>query len=74
MKTKHIAVLAGNYGQFAEYHGNEKESEEYHYVDRPQKLYGREYARVDIIGTFWERNDAGALYEEIERRFPHLID
>lgn len=73
MEKKHVAVLAGNYGQYAEYHGNEKDGEEYQYIDRPQKLYGRDFTRVDVIGTFWERNDASALYEEVKRRFPHLI-
>lgn len=74
MEKKNIAVLAYNYGQYAEFKGNEQSNEEYVYIDRPEKLLGRKFSEVAIIGNFWDRPDAGKLYEEVERRFPHLVD
>lgn len=74
MSEKLVAVLAYNHLQFNEYVGNEKDDERFVYIDRPEKLWGREFLRVDIIGNFWDRNDAGKLHEEVERRMPHLID
>lgn len=73
-EMKFVAVLAGTHQQFSHYENIKEDDEKFIYVHSPQKLYGYRFSRVDIIGTFWERKDAGQLYEEVERHFPHLID
>lgn len=77
-ERKYIGVLAGNVMEFKDYVSqlslNNLSSKTLVYIDRPQKLYGNRFDKIEVIGTFWHRKDAGGLYEEVERFYPHLID
>ena len=73
-EKKKVGILTYSNQQFQHYLKSAKEDEEWVYIDRPEKLLGVEFSRIDILGTFWDRKDAGKLYEEVECRFPHLID
>lgn len=58
---KRIIVLAGSLEQFERYMRSKSltdNREAYIYTSRPHNIYSVEAKRVDIIGTFWERDDA----------------
>lgn len=65
---KKIIVLAGNYGEFQRLIWDYPEPEKYIYGENPEKLFRIEAERVMIIGTFWERKDAGKLKEIADSR------
>ena len=75
MKKK-IAILAGNYTQFIQFVSlpeNGSEKTEYFYIDFADKAYGCHFTGYQIIGTFWNREDAGKLEEIVKSRLilPH---
>ena len=75
--NKKIVILAGNYREFINFL-SEKERldingcKKYIYCDHPAKVYGIKIADIEIIGTFWERKDAGKLYESAKCRLDNL--
>jgi len=61
---KKIIVLAGSREQFEDYLANNGLTDsEAIYGYLPERIYGIEASKVEIIGTFWDRKDAGKLYE-----------
>ncbi len=65
-----VAILAGNNTQFLEFMRQPEIGEpvEYIYVDRMEKAVGYRFNDYKIVGTFWERKDAGKLEEEVKTR------
>ena len=57
-------ILAGSRQQFEDYlDRNGLTDSEAVYGFEPQIIYGIEASSVEVVGTFWERRDAGKLYE-----------
>jgi hypothetical protein len=64
MKNKRIIVLAGTRQQFENYLAeNGLTDSEAVYGYEPERIYGITASKVEVVGTFWERKDAGKLYE-----------
>ena len=66
---KKIIVLAGSRQEFEDYLdelGLTYSDALYGYDAR--SLMGQEFSRVEVVGTFWERNDAGKLKDLAESR------
>ncbi len=66
---KYICVLAGTYKQFLDFVEQERidkpekhKNAHYHYADLPNQLLGKCFDEVVVVGTFWEKSDAGELY------------
>jgi hypothetical protein len=65
---KYICVLAGTYKQFLDFVESERidkpekyKDAHYHYADLPNQLLGKRFDDVTVVGTFWEKGDAGEL-------------
>lgn len=66
---KKIIVLAGNFYEFQNYIRFQIEPiSRFVYGDFPHKIDGIEASRVDIVGTFYNRSDAGKLEELAKSR------
>ena len=63
-----IAILAGSYRQFMDHTRDGNEGEEFFYIDHPDKLRGCRFDRIDIIGSFWEKENSHKLLEETKTR------
>ena len=68
MNTNYICVLAGTYKQFLDFVEQERidkpqkhEKTNYVYADLPNQLLGKRFDDVVVVGTFWEKHDAGEL-------------
>jgi hypothetical protein len=57
-----IIVLAGNHDEFIRYL-RELLSNKYVYGSAPKKLHGIEAEEIIVVGTFWDRKDAGDLWD-----------
>ena len=68
MKT--IAILAGSMEQYMEHKDIflALEGEEMVYAVTPHKIKGRRFDEFRVVGTFWERKDAGDIYDEVRSR------
>jgi len=74
-KTKNpIAVLAGTRRQFERYLADNRLTEdEAVYCYGVEKLFGRWFSKVEIIGTFWEvTKDAAELVDVAYSRIDHF--
>ena len=65
---KYICVLAGTYKQFLDFVESERidkpekhKNANYVYADSPHQLLGRRFDDVTVVGTFWEKGNAGEL-------------
>ena len=65
---KYICVLAGTYEQFLDFVETERvdkpekhKDAKYHYADLPNQLLGMRFDDVTVVGTFWEKSNAGEL-------------
>lgn len=74
-QRKYIAVLAGHFREFQHFIDNEikpsekfKENLVYLYIDSPHKVRGIEISDIKIVGTFWDRSDAGKLNDYVKER------
>lgn len=67
---KKVIVLAGSYSEFVKYVSGVTfaDRDNVIYADTPTKIAGVEAERVDIVGTFWGREDAGRMKELAESR------
>jgi hypothetical protein len=64
-----IIVLAGSRQQFEDYlDKNGLTDSEAVYGYDARSVYGIKASRVEVIGTFWERNDASKLKELADSR------
>lgn len=64
-----IIVLAGSRKQFEDYlNKNSLTDSEAVYGCEPQRLFGIRASKVEVVGTFWERNDAARLKELADTR------
>ncbi len=62
-EPKRILVLAGNFEQAQNYiRDNREDGNEYYYANGSQAIYGRRYDKFEVVGTFWQKEDAGELY------------
>lgn len=64
-------VLAGNFQEYARFMADRGFGPSRAiYVDRPERVMGLELAEQEIyvVGTFWERSDAGQIYERVRER------
>jgi len=63
MKKK-IIILAGNFLQFQSYaRVNQEIKHKLVYASGTQALAGIEAEKVEVIGTFWDKENAGKLYD-----------
>ena len=62
-----VAVLAGNFEQFREFEFNNKR-EGIRYIFAREPLVGYRFSRYEVVGTFWERVDAGRLFDAVKYR------
>lgn len=65
-----IGILAGNYNEYKHFMTQPEIGEhcEYIYFNHPDKVRGYELQDYKIIGTFWDRPDAGKLEQAVKER------
>jgi hypothetical protein len=66
-----IAILAGNKKQFDDFIRQKpiiEDNCEYIYISSPDNARGIRFFDYKVIGTFWDRDDAGKLEEAIKDR------
>src|SRR5690554_8225016 len=64
-----ILVLAGNIEQFNRYVAERKNTGcDHRYVYGLHSVYGAYFDNYVICGTFWQRKDAGLLFDEVCKR------
>lgn len=70
--TKKIIVLAGNHKEFVDFLKSngvmEEEMQGYVYGSRKESLLGVDAEDVYIVGSFWQREDAGEMKELADSR------
>lgn len=63
-----IAILAGNHREYFDYVGSTETDEKMFYANTIPSLRGVHISRIVVTGTFWNRIDAGELYEMAKTR------
>lgn len=67
--TKRICILAGTRREFEKWLAeNGKTDSEAVFAFEPERLMGHEFSRIEVIGTFWARPDAGRLHDLAKTR------
>ena len=73
MKT--IAILAGDHQQYLEHKDIflAPEGERMVYCNRLEKILANQFDELRVVGTFWDRKDAGDIFREFIMRQPDLL-
>ena len=66
MKMK--IILAGNFREFQNYARSHHPHPNLVYGNGVEALAGIEAEDIEVVGTFWEREDAGELYDVAKSR------
>lgn len=71
MKT--IAVLAGSMEEYMMHKDIflAPEGEKMVYAVTPNKILGHRFDELRVVGTFWDRKDAGEIMREVQARTNH---
>lgn len=59
-----VAILAGTHKEYRHWLKGRQETE-FRYISSAEKARGMFFDSLEIVGTFWERKDAGELYDNV---------